>query len=36
MTLLQVQSGHERQLANVSTSATLAEIDDDYHEPVVI
>ena len=36
LTLLQVQSDHERQLANVSTSATLASIDDDYHGPVVI
>jgi hypothetical protein len=36
LTLLQVQSDHERQLANISSGATLAKIDDDYHGPVVI
>lgn len=36
LTLLQVQSGHERQLANISSSATLAKIDDDFHGPEVI
>ena len=36
LTLLQVQSDHERQLANVSASATLASIDDEYHRHVVI
>jgi hypothetical protein len=36
VTLLQVQSDHERQLANISSSATQANIDDDYHGPVMI
>ena len=36
VTLLQVQSDHERQLANISSSATLAKDDDDYHGPIVI
>jgi hypothetical protein len=36
VTLLQVQSDHERQLANNSSSATLAKDDDDCHGPVVI
>jgi hypothetical protein len=36
VTLLQVQSDHERQLANISSSATQANIDDDYHGPLVI
>jgi hypothetical protein len=36
LTLLQVQSGHQLQLANISSDATLANIDDDYHGPVVI
>jgi len=36
LTLLQVQSDHERQLANISSSATRAEIDDEYHGPVMI
>jgi hypothetical protein len=36
LTLLQVQSDHERQLANISASATLGKVDDDYHGPVVI
>lgn len=36
VTLLQVQSDHERQLANISSSATQADIDDDYHGPVMI
>ena len=35
VTLLQVQSDHERQMANISSGATLAK-DDDYHGPVVI
>jgi len=36
VTLLQVQSDHERQLANISSRATQANIDADYHGPVVI
>ena len=36
VTLLQVQSDHERQLANISSGATRADIDDDYHGPVMI
>ena len=36
VTLLQVQSGHERQLANISSGVTRADIDDDYHGPVMI
>lgn len=37
LTLLQVQSDHERQLANISSGATAANIiDDDYHGPLVI
>jgi hypothetical protein len=36
VTLLQVQSDHERQLANISSSATQAKIDDDYLGPLVI
>lgn len=35
-TLLQVQSDHERQIANISAGATLAKDDEDYHGPVVI
>jgi len=36
LTLLQVQSDHERKLANISTGITRADIDNDYHGPVVI
>jgi hypothetical protein len=36
LTLLQIQSDHERQPANISYGATLANIDDDYHGPTVI
>ncbi len=37
VTLLQVQSDHERQLANVSSGATAASLnDDDYQGPVVV
>ncbi len=36
VTLLQVQSDHERQLANISARATQANTDTDYHGPVVI
>lgn len=38
VTLLQVQSDHERQLANLSAAATtIASLDgDDYHGPLVI
>ncbi len=35
-TLLQVQSDHERQLANISSGATRAKIDEDYSGPLVI
>jgi hypothetical protein len=34
--LSQVQSDHERQLAIISSGVTRAEIDDDYHGPVII
>lgn len=36
VTLLQVQSDHERQLANISVRATQADTDTDYHGPLVI
>ncbi|MGA8862706.1 MAG: hypothetical protein WBM09_06480 [Gallionella sp.] len=36
VTLLQVQSDHERQMASISSSATLAKDVEDYHGPVVI
>jgi len=37
ITLLQVQSDHERQRAQAPSSATIADLaDDDYHGPVVI
>jgi len=36
VTLLQVQSDHERQLANISARATQANTNTDYHGPVVI
>jgi hypothetical protein len=37
LTLLQVQSDHERQLSNVSSGATAANLnDDDYHGPLVV
>ena len=34
LTLLQVQS--DRQLTNISSGVTRADIDDDYHGPVMI
>lgn len=38
MTLLQVQSDHERQRAGLFSGATAADVanDDDYHGPVMI
>ena len=37
LTLLQVQSDHERQLANISSGATAATLkDDDYDGPLVV
>jgi hypothetical protein len=36
LTLLQVQSDHERQLANISSGATRATIDEEYSGPLVI
>lgn len=36
LTLLQVQSDHECQLANVSSSATAANLRGDYHEPLMV
>lgn len=36
MTLLQVQSDHERQLALVSAGATRADTGSDYHGPLVV
>jgi hypothetical protein len=35
-TLLQVQADHERQLANVSSGATAANLNDDYHGPLMV
>jgi len=35
-TLLQVQSDHERQLSNVSSGATAANLNEDYHGPLVV
>jgi hypothetical protein len=37
LTLLQVQSDHERQLSNVSSRVTAANLkDDDYYGPLVV
>ncbi len=36
VTLLQVQSDHERQLANISANATRADTGGDYQGPMVI
>lgn len=36
MTLLQVQSDHERQLTLVSAGATKADNGSDYHGPLVV
>jgi hypothetical protein len=36
VTLLQVQSDHERQLANAAERATQAKIDDNYDGPLMI
>jgi len=37
LTPLQVQADHERQLANVSSGATAANLnDDDYHGPLMV
>jgi hypothetical protein len=37
VTLLQVQSDHERQMANVSSGATAANLnDDDYQGPLIV
>lgn len=36
MTLLQVQSDHERQLANISSATGADPGDGEYHGPVVI
>ncbi len=36
VTLLQVQSDHECQLAEISSGATAANLDDDYHGPLVV
>jgi hypothetical protein len=37
VTLLHVQSDHERKMANISAGATtLAKDDEDYRGPVVI
>ena len=35
-TLLQVQSDHERQLSNISSGATAASLDEDYHGPLMV
>jgi hypothetical protein len=37
LTLLQVQSDHERQLSGMSSSATAADLDnDDYHGLLIV
>ena len=38
LTLLQVQSDHERQLSGISSGATATTLNDDdgYHGPVII
>lgn len=36
ITLLQVQQDHERQLSNISSGATAAKLDDEYHGPLVV
>jgi hypothetical protein len=36
VTLLRDQSDHEQQPANISSGVTRADIDDDYHGPVMI
>lgn len=36
LAVLQAQSGHEQQMLNNSSAATMAKTDDDYHAPVVI
>jgi len=37
ITLMQVQSEHERQLSNISSGATAANLkEDDYMDPLVI
>ena len=36
VTLLQVQADHERQLANTSTGATAANLDEESQGPLVI
>jgi len=36
LTRLQVQSDHERKLASISSGITRADIDNDYHGPVII
>ncbi len=36
VTLLQVQSDHERHLSNISSGATAANLDDEYSGPLVI
>lgn len=36
LTLLQIQSDHERPLANISSNAALASINDDDYGPAVI
>ncbi len=36
VTLLQVQADHERQLANTSSGATAANLDEEYQGPLVI
>lgn len=36
LTLLQVQSDHERQLSNISSGATAANLGDEYSGPLVI
>ena len=36
VSLLQIQSDHERQLANISVAATKANTDADYNGPLVV
>ncbi len=36
LTLLQVQQDHERQLSRISSGASAANLDDEYHGPLMI
>ncbi|MDX9766254.1 MAG: hypothetical protein RBT51_02840 [Ectothiorhodospiraceae bacterium] len=36
ITLLQVQSDHERQMQGIRSGMTATDFDDDYHGPIII